>query len=249
MENITFFSGNNQEEIHGIGLIFGPNFFTIYFYSDSDGSHCIGFSSFERSELHKLQEWKHLTPIFAFTFKEVWTLVPEDIFKEENLKTYLEFNTGHSANKLADWHRVMNIDGVICFEQDEEASQAVLDAFPGLALRHGIVPLIAFDRATRTNGIHADLTQYGNSYTLIIFKDDQLIFANSILGKHIEDVLYFVLYTFDQLNVSNDTPFRLLGEAVGNEKLTKSLSLYLPKIEALQEHEHWLGKNAAACAL
>ncbi len=249
MENITFFTGNNQEEIHGIGLIFGPNFFTVYFYSDSDGSHCIGFSTFSRSELGRVTDWKHHTPIYAFTFKEVWTLIPEDIFKEEHLDTYLEFNTSHAGENLTDWHRVMNIDGVVCFEQDREASQAVLESFPGLALRHGIVPLIAFDRATRTGGVHADLTQYGHSYTLIIFRDDQLIFANSILGKHIEDVLYFVLYTFDQLDVSNETPFRLLGEAIKNENLIKSLGLYLSELEVQTEHEHWLGKNAATCAL
>ena len=66
-----------------------------------------------------------------------------------------------------------------------------------------------FDRNAETR---AFVNVKNNSYELIIINNDKLIFHNYFNFKTKEDFIYFILFTFEQLNIDNESiPLYFMG--------------------------------------
>ena len=71
-----------------------------------------------------------------------------------------------------------------------------------------------------------------NLLNITIFKDEKLVFSNAFLFNTKEDVLYYILFTFEQLKISTDSvEVKLYGHVVKNEELYKLLYDYIRNIE------------------
>lgn len=263
MKGLTFFGDGVVEDIKSIGLVFGPNFFTSYFYADYNGEQPIAFKRSTSAERDQLGEMAVHTPIFAISFCSEWTLMPQTIFEEKDADTILNFNTKKGKTK-SKWNRIIGLDAVIISEPDQVSAKAIEHVFPGLELRHGVGALLEYCRKATTNGIHVYLHEADGRFTLVIFDGKDLKFANSFDGKFDEDVRYFVLYSMKQLKIDPSTPFSFLGGAAVNTSVVDLLSPYLhqivipaldsspmeyPKISKKLQSQYWVGLNAAKCAL
>jgi hypothetical protein len=266
MNDLTLIGDGHIENIQSVGLVFGPNFFTAYFYSDVDAREIIAYTTVKESKKANLGaiRKKNYIPLFAFSFNKEWTLMPNDVFEEKDAKAILNFNTKpDKSDAVID--RLFGLEAVLISESDTKSDKLVEQFFPGLELKHGVGPLLDYcKKDSNGSGYQMYLHQASARYTLVVFKNKELILANSFDGKYDEDVRYFVLFAMKQLNIENDVKCTMLGEAAVNNKIQSLLSDYLsdvrtPKktmteqnISSLNSHQlglHWLGLNAAACAL
>jgi len=254
------FSDSEKEEIKSVGLVFEPNFFTVYYYSDPQAKNLIGYERKTRSEITDLSDLKTYTPLYAVTFKPEWTLVPKDLFSEDDADALLSFNTAFEGNG-AEWDEILGIDAIQIFGKDEQAEKLVQQAFPGLRVTHGARSLIELHRKTPHLNSQTLVFQTESAWYITIFKNGKLLFANAINTDHPEDVRYFLFYTFKQLNLGTDQSVVLIGEAVMNLGLKNLLEKYL-HIQPIGENKlyaselapetrarHWTGIYASLCAL
>ncbi len=263
MTNLTYFGDGSINDIKSIGLVFGPNFFTAYFYSDYDGNMPMAYVRSENEKEIDFPSLANFTPIYAVSFGPEWTLMPQSIFEEKDANTILNFNTKPGKEK-AKWNRIIGLDAVICSEPDEISAEKIEHIFPGLELRHGVGALLEYCRKTVKGGQHVFLHESNGRFTLIIFDGNKLLFANSFDGKFDEDVRYFVLYSMKQLKIDPTVPFSFLGDAAENQSIREMVSPYLHQIvvpdlasndinilqlSEVQTSAHWIGLNAALCAL
>ena len=71
-----------------------------------------------------------------------------------------------------------------------------------------------------------------NILNITIFKDEMLVFSNAFLFKTKEDLLYYILFTFEQLKISTESVnVKLYGHIVKNDEIYKLLYDYIRNIE------------------
>lgn len=264
IEGLTYFGGHSNDDLKSIGLVFEPNFFTIYFYTDLESHQIAGYRTFTSDENLAEIELNDLKANFALSFTSDWTLVPQNVFHEDDALKLLQFNTAAEHGKV-EWERLIGFEAVLIYEPNIAAERKLESVFPGLQLKHGIGSLLEFcrNRQQRSSEISSFLHQSEDRYSFVIFDADKLLFANTIQAKHDEDVRYFVLYSFKTLNLDPGQPVFLLGGAVKNEGLKKNLGIYLSKMETsivINDEAmpgvkselnagHWPGIFAKVCAL
>lgn len=254
------FSDSDKVDIKSVGLVFEPNFFTVYYYSDIDAESAVGYDRKERSETKDLSALKAYAPLFAITFKPEWTLIPKSLFSENDAAALLSFNTSFEGDK-AEWDEILGIEAVQIFGRDELAEKLIEPVFPGLRVTHGARSLIELHRKTPDLKSKTLVFQAENAWYFTIFKNGKLLFANAISADYPEDVRYFLFYTFKQLNLDTNQTVVLLGEAVMNLGLKNLLEKYL-STEFISENklqlnslppetlaQHWAGIYASICAL
>lgn len=267
MEGLTFLDKFTKEDIESIGLVFEPNFFTAYFYADAHAKNLTAYKTFNSWVSLQSQEIKELKPLFALSFKGPYTLVPQQVFKEEEAGIYLEFNTSATGKKV-EWERLIGLESIMIYEPDSESEAMLAEAFPGLRLKHGIGSLLELCRQNEKKETEVFLNQTGKNFDLAVFKNQKLIFANTVKANHAEDLRYFVLFTLKTLQINTETPLNLLGKAVNNTEIINLLQEYLPHINRKPIFDltkaniknptgldfpfistHWPGIYASICAL
>ncbi|MCA1763328.1 MAG: DUF3822 family protein [Cryomorphaceae bacterium] len=257
---MNIFSGSEKEEIKSVGLVFEPNFFTVYYYADTAAKKPVGYDRKSRTETTDLAELKGYTPLFAVSFKPEWTLVPKSLFEEDNAGSILAFNTEFEGEDV-EWDEILGVDAIQIFGKDAYADNLVGKVFPGLRVTHGARALIEFHRKSAELKSHTVIFQAENEWYITVFRDGKLLFANSINADYPEDVRYFLLYTFKQLQLKTDQKVVLLGEAVINLGLKNILEKYLrveqpgknktldSQLPTETRARHWAGIYASQCAL
>jgi len=261
MNGLTIFGDGDINDIRSVGLVFGPNFFIAYFYSDYDGQKPLGYKRGNFDEGEAFSSLANYNPIFAHTFNPDWTLMPQAVFEEKDAKTILKFNTAADGAE-AKWNRVIGLDAVICSAPDQDISKKVEEIFPGLDVRHGVGPLLEYCRKVEKKNEHIFLHEANGRFTLIVFDGAKLLLANSFDGKFDEDVRYFVLYTLKQLKIETTSAFTFLGDVAENKSILDMLGPYLHNIKSpiladspanktatSENDQHWIGLNAVLCAL
>lgn len=264
IEGLTYFGGHSNDDLKSIGLVFEPNLFTIYYYTDLESHHIAGFRTYDSKVNLSDLELNDLQANYALIFTSDWTLVPQNIFHEDDATKFLEFNATSEIGK-AEWERLIGFEAVIIHEPNLASEKILESVFPGLELKHGVGSLLEFCRIhqQKIKGITSYLHQSEDRFTLVIFDSDKLIFANTIHSKHMEDLRYFVLYSFKTLNLDTGHSVFLLGGATKNKELIKNLRIYLSQIKTSIELNdgsvsemnsepnaaHWPGIYAKVCAL
>lgn len=267
MEGLTFLHNNAKEDIESIGLVFEPNFFTGYFYADSQAKKLLAYKVFDSTVPLQSYAIKALRPLFALSFKGDYTLIPQVIFNEADAGKYLNFNTSAEVQE-AEWDRIIGLESVIIYQRDKESEKSIESVFPGLRLKHGVGTFLEFCRQKENLEAEAYLHQSGNSFDLAIFHKSKLVFANTIQAGHSEDVRYFLLYTLKTLKLEPEISLNMLGAAANNDEVITLLKPYLPNIQqgAIQSSfdqnitkptsvdprftsTNWAGIYASLCAL
>lgn len=267
MEGLTFLHNNAKEDIESIGLVFEPNFFTGYFYADSQAKKLLAYKVFDSTVPLQNHKINALRPLFAISFKGDYTLAPQVVFNELDAGKYLAFNTSADEQE-AEWDRIIGLESVIIYQRDKESEKSLESVFPGLRLKHGVGAFLEFCRQKENLEPEVYLHQSGKSFDLAIFHKSKLLFANTIQAGHPEDVRYFLLYTLKTLELKPETPVNLLGAAANNDEVIELLKPYMPNIRQAAIHSNrdhniikpagvdprftstnWVGIYASLCAL
>ena len=161
------------------------------------------------------------------------TLVPNKLYKKEEAETQLSFNAKVKGTVLAD--NIVSQKAHLIYSVPESILTIVRNFFPKAKYKAQESILIQQYSQLNTEKKKAYLYLNEQKVGITIFNGDTLIFNNSFEYSSKEDLLYYVLFSFEQLKLSPDSidvtvfgtieetdeSFSLIYEYIRNIKLGK----------------------------
>ena len=157
------------------------------------------------------------------------TFVPKDYFQEETKEDYLSLlNIKHSNNILADDIAEHNIVNVYSYDDKLNFLNNNIKVYHSSSI---LIKKLLKEFSGRNPETRAFVNVKNNSYELIIINNDKLVFHNYFNFNTKEDFLYFILFTFDQLNIDNESiPLYFMGFIEEKSTLVELCSRYIRNI-------------------
>ncbi|MBL7900773.1 MAG: DUF3822 family protein [Bacteroidia bacterium] len=176
--------------------------------------------------LHKRSFEKVLVLVLTNEF----TLLPLSFGNEQEAKDYLRFSNGELQGKHVFSH-VIN-DFRFCYALDAEIRQFLERTFSAVFIRHaGAVNLSLFFNHRSFDGTSAALFVGEKIMELALRKKDQLVYYNVLNWSVAEDVLYYLMFAFEQYGFDPATiPLALAGEFPMDGEIAKLLKKYIQRI-------------------
>jgi len=167
----------------------------------------------------------------TITFSNIaYTLVPNYLFVNEHSKEILEFSS--DISDVIKLEKIREIDSTLIYSISEEIENLVSNFFPSATLKPQQSILIEQYIQAKNKLDNAYLFFNENILNITIFKDENLVFSNAFLFKTKEDILYYILFTFEQLKISTESvKVKLYGHIVKNDEIYKLLYDYIRNIE------------------
>jgi hypothetical protein len=153
--------------------------------------------------------------IFSEDFEEVTiihqnelaTLVPNDLFSESHIADYLKYNSKILESDYISFDEVDDIDAKNVYVPYVNINNYIFDTFGQFTYKHSLTVLI--EAVCKNN--YSNSTDYRiylnlnpTTFEMLVFHDKKVILTNIHQYVSKEDVLYFVLFTFEQLDLNTE---------------------------------------------
>jgi hypothetical protein len=142
------------------------------------------------------------------------TLLPAALFEKNHLKLYFEFN--HVLNDLDELHYnyLKMADAYIVFPLYSEIANLYLKRWVNIRFFHQAAPLVNLLMSPKTgNGQLAGINFNTDHFDILVIRGGKLQYLNNFRFRSEEDLLYFMLFVFDKLELDQETtPVLLSGE-------------------------------------
>jgi len=136
------------------------------------------------------------------------TLVPSPLFDKEQVKKYLEFNLIIQDDCMISAELIEEIDAYNIYGYPPGLKEVIQKYFKESAVVHRSSAFLraAYHHHKINPGLSDVFLQVREQYIdLVVFNDDKLVFFNAFPFRTKEDLLYFTLYTIEQLRLSPDS--------------------------------------------
>lgn len=142
------------------------------------------------------------------------TFVPNDFFQEENKENYLKLLSRDEIHHIqTDKLKTIDAVNIYCLKED---IATLSSQFSGkISVLHNstiLIESLVKEFSQRNQEVRAFVNVKNNKYELTIINNSTLIFHNYFNFNTKEDFLYFILFTFEQLKIDNETiPLYFMG--------------------------------------
>lgn len=158
------------------------------------------------------------------------TLVPKAIFKEENLKDYLNFNQKLLENEFISYDEIDSLDIINVYSPFVELNNFFYDKFGEFIFKHHSTVLIEnlLIKQSSIKEKKVYIFVHSDSLEIVVFNEKKLEFYNSFEFETKEDFAYYILFTMEQLNISlEEIKVELYGEIEAYSELYDLLYKYV----------------------
>lgn len=207
-----------------------------YTYSEKNISLNVLLDELQEKENWKLEQFANVNLIIDNNEN---TFVPAEYFQEEDKDKYLDIlNLRKEKNTRFDTLSSCRINNVYAIENDIEdyLSKTTLD----IKLRHSssvLIDNILKEFSERTQEMRVFVNVKNNSYELTIINKSELVFHNYFNFNTKEDFLYFILFTFEQLKIDNETtPLYFMGLIEEKSSIVELCSRYIRNIRFVKRN-------------
>jgi hypothetical protein len=161
------------------------------------------------------------------------SFVPNAYFKEEAMKSYLDFNiktisTDYIAYDDLDGLGIKNV-----YVPYVNINNFLFQNFGEFDYQHHSTVLVEkLIQKTTTNDLqfYANVTK--NTLDIVVIEDQKLVFYNGFEYTTKEDFIYYILFTYEQLQLEpTETILHLLGDINQDSELYKIAYTYIQTIE------------------
>jgi hypothetical protein len=134
-----------------------------------------------------------------------FTLVPQPFYTRDSLDKFLWFNNVQDRGFVVGNNFFPRAECWCIFDIPQNLNEYLSAKFPKVAVKHSLFPLVecAIKRNRSNSGrgqVHLNFSR--NSFEMVIVKGTKLIQCNIFDYLTDRDILYHVLFTFDQLKLS-----------------------------------------------
>ncbi len=172
------------------------------------------------------------------------TLVPSVFFNKDNVKNYFEFN--HQLDNLDELHYqyIPLINAYVVFAVHNYVAISLTSRIKNVEFFHQSTPLLKRieevpDSRSKDKQVLIDVNR--SFFDVLAMDGEKLLFYNSFQYRSAYDLLYFVLYVYNQLNLkSEEVPLIISGELQRNSEYTNLLKEYIGKIKFQKSNPAYL---------
>ena len=139
---------------------------------------------------------------------ENFTLVPQAFFQNGSADKFFGFNHDIEKGYIIDKTLLPKAEAWCIFNIPENLKEFLTLKFPRATIRHNLFSLV--ERALKENKNFPDRKQvhlnlFRTYFELVVLSGTKLQLCNQFTYSGENDVIYYVLYVFDQLKLSQDT--------------------------------------------
>lgn len=168
---------------------------------------------------------------------ELYSMVPEKFFKEENASDYLKFNTKILETDYVAHDQLENAGIINVFIPYTNINNYFFEKYGEFEYTHCISLLtnsFLKQNNDQTEGTKVYLNCYTRGFDLIVIQKGKLLLANSFACHTKEDFIYYLLFTAEQLEL-DPTEFELilLGKITDNSDYYQIAFTYIKNIKFL----------------
>lgn len=183
--------------------------------------------------LIKDKEFSSLRTIKLIFSNKLFTLIPEEFYDEDKASTYIEFNHFLLPDEPIETQCIHDLKIRFLFSYDESIEREIKKSASktNIIITHSGQQLISFLHRLvpeKKYFIYFNTT----SIELIFFNEEQLIFYNYFEVKTKEDVLYYLLFVAQQLDIDiNQALICLLGDITLWQKAIEMMKKYVRYVD------------------
>ena len=154
-----------------------------------------------------------------------FTLIPTSLFDEENKESLLGFNHEVTADEEILANTLHNLEAKILFSVSKIFVTEIRKQFPNANFIHSSTSFIEglLVQHKNNSGKKVFANFYSNYFEIVILDGKELLFSNAFTYKTSEEIGYFVLFVYEQLNLNPETIELVLSGEI--EKTAKEHSL------------------------
>ena len=168
---------------------------------------------------------------------ELYSMVPEKLFREENASDYLKFNTKILETDFVAQDYLEGLELVNVYIPYTNINNFFFDRYGEFEYRHDtsvLVEALLKRNADPKEGIKVYLNNHFLGYDLVVIRDGDLLFVNSFTCQTKEDFIYYLLFTAEQLELDPASfDLILLGNISRKSNNYKIAYTYIKNIDFL----------------
>lgn len=179
------------------------------------------------------EKTEHFSLIRLIFSNKLFTLVPNELFNENRISDYIEFNSFLLPNDPIESQLIKPLDIQFLHSYNESLEVQIKNLFPEktIEILHSGYSLI--DQLSYFSPeIQYSVWFNFSSIELIHFKKEQLIFYNYFETETKEDILYYILFVAQQLEIDvNEQPIHLLGNIENHSETIAMMKKYIRHVK------------------
>jgi len=162
------------------------------------------------------------------------TLVPNEYFKEDALKSYLKYSIKTIATDLITFDELDFMNSKNVYIPYVNINNFLFQNFGEFEYKHYSSVLLEKLFSIATNDICCYIHVSKSTFDIVIIKNSNLQFFNIFEYKTKEDFMYYVLFTLEQLDLSTEeTLVSILGDMEEDSDLFRLMYAYIRNIDFL----------------
>jgi hypothetical protein len=197
----------------------------------------------------EIAELTSVIPEILFEFKDVFyihpgkkvTLIPKPLYKEEFAEEFFKINHVLLGSEILLENKIKSFDSVVVFPLERHYQKGLFQHFPSLKILHASVPFIEnallFLRNAEEIELITDIDE--EQIRIAAVEKGNLKFFNTFSYKTKEDLLYYLMFVSDQLNLNPDkSRYHFSGLIFRNSEIFRMLYKYFrnPLFLSLSDH-------------
>lgn len=189
----------------------------------------------ERAYAEESNLQKSFEEVVVLFSNNLFTIVPESYFEEEDASTYLKFNTKILKTDVVA-HDVLMNDLVNVYIPYTNINNYFFDKYGEFEFKHNVSVLLEsiLAKNNETTKPQVYLNDYSSYYDLVIVQNNKLLLANTFLYDTKEDFIYYLLFTAEQLQIDpSEFDLWLLGDITRESENFRIAYNYVKNIDFL----------------
>lgn len=187
---------------------------------------------FGEHEFLKSLKWKTVSITID---NQSFTLLPVALFKKEYTNKYLQLAKGQMIEEEEEVRLKVHSDLALIniYSSSRKLYNWFQEIYPLLDLQYQHLSSQLIDYAVNSSKAQTAFLYFGkNSFTLVITINGALKFCNRFIYQTSEDLVYYVLFVMNELEIEPDEIFiRLYGNIEKESEVFTLLNQYLPKVK------------------
>ena len=140
------------------------------------------------------------------------TLIPDIYFKKENLKKYFEFNQKFDYLDEIHFKKLKYVDAYSVFIVPNQIANIFIKQFPDLNFYNQQIPFIEHALFKYHSELKKVFVNVNDEFIdLSITENGKLLLYNNFVCKAESDMIYFIMYVFDQFNLNTENTELILS--------------------------------------
>ncbi len=215
--------------------VYNPQETGSLFYRECDFGRTPSF-------MDNLKDFFFENELLSYSFKKTYilcesapyTIVPEKIIEEGKAKEFLNFTSSRPSSRTLT-NTLQNTPAAIVFGIEEEIYEFCCRSLLTPSFIHSLTPLLSYWRKISLENSRKQLFTHihGKQLDIACFEKGSLVFINTFQFEHVNDILYYILYVWRQLELDQQNdPLHISGKADLRIRITETLHTYIRYVMA-----------------